>query len=47
MAGCRMLKRMVPQWEQRNLRLAVSELGYHMGVLGAAAVAKRFAVVMK
>jgi glucokinase len=35
------LSRLVPQWEQRNVRLAVSELGYHMGVLGAAALAKR------
>jgi glucokinase-like ROK family protein len=35
------LSRMVPQWEKRNLRVAVSQLGYHMGVLGAAALAKR------
>lgn len=34
------LSRMVPQWEQRKLRIAASELGYHMGVLGAAALAK-------
>jgi glucokinase len=35
------LSRMVPQWDQRNLHIAVSQLGYHMGVLGAAALAKR------
>lgn len=35
------LSRMVPQWEPRRLHIVVSELGYHMGVLGAAALAKR------
>jgi glucokinase len=35
------LARMVPQWDKRNLPIAASQLGYHMGVLGAAALAKR------
>jgi predicted NBD/HSP70 family sugar kinase len=35
------LSRMVPQWDQRRLRICVSDLGYHMGVLGAAALVKR------
>lgn len=29
----------VPNWEQRHLKLSASTLGYHAGVLGAAAVA--------
>ena len=29
----------VPVWRQRRLRICVSALGYHAGVLGAAAVA--------
>ena len=33
------LKRNVPAWEQRGLEIRGSELGYHAGVLGAAAVA--------
>jgi glucokinase len=33
------LSHSVPNWEQRRLRLSASTLGYHAGVLGAAAVA--------
>jgi hypothetical protein len=33
------LSHAVPNWEQRRLKLSVSTLGYHAGVLGAAAIA--------
>jgi predicted NBD/HSP70 family sugar kinase/putative N-acetylmannosamine-6-phosphate epimerase len=33
------LSHAIPNWEQRRLKLSVSTLGYHAGVLGAAAIA--------
>jgi glucokinase len=33
------LAKMAPNWEQRGLKISASNLGYHAGVLGAAAVA--------
>ena len=37
----RELSQTVPQWAKRNLCITASKLGYHVGVFGAAAIAKR------